>query len=181
MYKYATSLSYQGTVFVFAARSVPGGSATAQIGYSILRLTPEVTDDDQAWTDFELLPFPTQIRPAGLRLVTLDIGEEQVGADVPFAALSDGAYVYVFRQSLAGTLLVDRFSYDEVNGKLVVATEVRYRRSRIPDVPSGPGDTFGTTDMDGDVFVEPTTELTFVQNVANGEFTERLRFFRTAI
>jgi hypothetical protein len=42
-------------------------------------LAPETTDDDQAWTDFELLPFPTKIRPAGMRLVTLDIGDEQVG------------------------------------------------------------------------------------------------------
>jgi hypothetical protein len=58
-----------------------------------------------------------------------------------------------------------------VNGKLVVATEVRYRRSRMPDLSSGPGDTFGTTDIEGDVFVEPTTELSFVQNVTNGEFT----------
>ena len=105
-----------------------------------------------------------------MRLMTFDGGGSAIGAVAPFCVLSDGVYVYVFRQSIGGTLLVNRFLFDQTTGKLVNATEVRYRRSGNPDVPAGLRDTFGSTDMEGNPFIEPTTELAFIRDVTLGMF-----------
>lgn len=170
-YRYSQTITHQGVVFAFSARATAAAPTAFSIGYTVLALAPENPSDDDSWRDFQVLEFPTQIRPVGMELITVDFEDTAIPvADAPFQVLSDGQYVYVFRQSTKGTLYMDRFVFDQVTTRLANAWEVRYRRSRNPDVPANRRDTFGHTDMDGEQFVEPTTDLTFVQNVAGGRF-----------
>ncbi len=106
----------------------------------------------------------------------------RLGAKAPFQALSDGKYVYVFRQSIAGndpdnespaivnnTLLVDRFILSGTVLKL--SREIRYQRSRHKTEPESRKDTLSATDVEGNPFYEPTRELVFADNLSNGNFS----------
>lgn len=105
----------------------------------------------------------------------------RLGAVQPFQALSDGKYVYLFRQSIAAnhannanpavvddTLLVDRFVLS--GSVLKPSREVRYQRSRHKTEPASRKDTLSAVDMDGKPFYEPTRELAFANHLANGNF-----------
>jgi hypothetical protein len=167
-YKDTVSIVHQGHAIVLSSRSCAEGKW--KIGYTVL-LPDEEADGAGAWTHFTELTFPTELRPVGMTVISLDFGDEGVPvADVPFWALSDGSHVYVFRQSAKNTLLVDRFVYDDLLNALVNTWEVRYRRSKKIDIPADRKDTFGSTDMEGDTFIEATTELTPV-GVDKGWFT----------
>lgn len=82
---------------------------------------------------------------------------DSVGAKVPVAAQ---------------TLLVDRFVL--AGNALLPNREVRYRRSRNRYRPAGGADTVGAADMSGQPFFEPTSELDFISELQNGEFTVAL-------
>ncbi|NEQ67038.1 MAG: hypothetical protein F6K21_16330 [Symploca sp. SIO2D2] len=119
-------------------------------------------------------------------------------ADTPFQALSDGKYIYIFRQSIDSqhedmvyarnsdgspildqdgnkvpvieeTLLVDRFVL--VGSELVPKREVRYKRSRNKYRFDSNKDSLGAQDMEKKPFLEPTQELDFVRNLRDGRFT----------
>jgi len=169
-YKYASTITHQGNVFAFSAQQDDDDPAKYRIGYSILDLDLARTETD-AWKDFKLLEFPKQLRPVGVNLITVDFKKDPTPvADVPFFVMSDTRYVCVFRQSSANTLLVDRFVFDSTLAVLTNAWEVRYRRSRKIDTPADRKDTFGSTDMEGKRFIEPTTELTMIGNLSQGRF-----------
>ncbi|MFD4658225.1 LamG-like jellyroll fold domain-containing protein [Kitasatospora sp. NPDC058444] len=70
------------------------------------------------------------------------------------------------------TLLCDRFVL--AGGELKPVLEVRYRRSRHKGRPDSAKDSLGTQDMEGQPFVEPTQELSFVRNLSEGRFTALL-------
>ncbi|HEX8651801.1 MAG TPA: LamG-like jellyroll fold domain-containing protein [Pyrinomonadaceae bacterium] len=107
-----------------------------------------------------------------MSLITIDYGDTAIPtADVPFQVVSDGQHVYVFRQSAQNTLLVNRFVYEDVLQRLVNTWEVRYRRSRNANIPADRNDTFGTTDMNGNHFIEPTTEMSMINNLHGGWFS----------
>ncbi|WP_063847318.1 LamG-like jellyroll fold domain-containing protein [Burkholderia pyrrocinia] len=169
-FKYATTLMHLGRVFGFCARQRTDGEPF-EIGYVLLSSQSSNPDDDTVWKDFERLIFPRQLRPVGHGVIVLDFRDAPIpAADASFQVISDDAYVYVFRQSTNGTLYVDRFIYDEVLDRLVNAWETRFRRSRKYDIPLDRRDTFGSADMEGIRFLEPTTELTFVTGVTAGQF-----------
>ncbi|KAK0567440.1 hypothetical protein OC844_000238 [Tilletia horrida] len=99
-----------------------------------------------------------------------------------FKLVSDGTYLYLFRQSgdgsqteggimhdvLRNTILCDRFV---VLGDLITnKIETRFQRSRLYSA-LGAKDVKSTTDMNGVPFVEPTMILTFMRNVRHGNFT----------
>lgn len=127
-------------------------------------------------------------------------------AAAPFHVLSDGRYVYLFRQAVdaeaddavfylnngqttgdknhtlllkdtndkpisivSDTLLVDRFIL--VGSELKAPMEVRYKRSRKKDTPLSKHDSLGTSDMDGNAFLEPTLELDFINYLSGGRFS----------
>jgi hypothetical protein len=170
-YKDTVSVVHEGHVIVLASRQLDDGPW--KIGHTVL-LPGEGDDAAAAWAHFTELSFPTALRPVGMSVISLDFakaGGVVPVADVPFWAFSDNAHVYVFRQSEQGTLLVDRFVYDDLLNALVNTWEVRYRRSGKVDVPADRKDTFGSTDMEGDTFIEPTTELSPVAGLENGWFT----------
>lgn len=106
----------------------------------------------------------------------------RLGAKAPFQTLSDGKYVYVFRQSIAendtnnekpaivnNTLLVDRFILSGTALKL--SREIRYQRSRHKTEPESRKDTLSAADMEGNPFYEPTRELAFANNLSDGNFS----------
>ncbi|MEO1352281.1 MAG: LamG-like jellyroll fold domain-containing protein [Cyanobacteria bacterium J06635_15] len=106
----------------------------------------------------------------------------RLGAKAPFQVLSDGKYIYVFRQSIAAndanngipaivnnTLLVDRFILSGTALKL--SREVRYQRSRHKTEPESRKDNLAAIDVEGNPFYEPTRELIFANNLSNGSFS----------
>ena len=109
----------------------------------------------------------------------------RLGANVPFQVLSDGKYIYVFRQSIAAsdsnnennenpaivnnTLLVDRFILSGTTLKL--SREIRYQRSRHKTEPESRKDTLSAVDVEGKPFYQPTRELVFANNLSNGNFS----------
>jgi hypothetical protein len=104
-----------------------------------------------------------------------------------FELLSDGRYVYLFRQSrnesdtfpsefgktdtrtfdqkppINSNLLCDRFNL--VGTTLTRSLEVRYRRSRQKRLPLNDRDTLAVQDIDDVPFFEPTFSLRFVKSV----------------
>ncbi|MEO0866924.1 MAG: LamG-like jellyroll fold domain-containing protein, partial [Cyanobacteria bacterium J06642_11] len=119
-------------------------------------------------------------------------------ADAPFQVLSDGRFVYIFRQSVAAgddnnvmrldedgepitdldgkpvplvtsSLLLDRFVL--AGNQLQPCREVRFRRSRSRTRPQSNKDTLGAVDMEERPFIEPTQQLTFVQDLWDGRFS----------
>ena len=119
----------------------------------------------------------------------------------PFHVLSDGKHVYLFRQAVAATddqalvkrdrdnevvtdaagnpiplvestLLVDRFAL--AGNTLANKREVRFQRSRSKTRPQSRKDSLGDKDLDGNAFIEPTQELTFVSRLTSGRFTALL-------
>ncbi|MFI1584498.1 LamG-like jellyroll fold domain-containing protein [Embleya sp. NPDC020630] len=115
----------------------------------------------------------------------------RLSAAQPFQVLSDGRYIILFRQSVeashedaagsasAGTgttpaglvdrsLLCDRFVL--VGAVLKPVVEVRYQRSRSKAGGASESDTLGTRDMEGNPFYEPTSKLSFVGPVRDGQF-----------
>jgi hypothetical protein len=167
-YKYTRSINFQGKVIGFAAQKNQNNQF--EIGCSTLVLSSDDPNDSTSWRDFETLKFSDEVRIAGINVMTFDAPAGGVASSELFDVVTDDLYVYVFRQSTNNTLLVDRFIYDEVLGKLVNAWEVRYRRSQKPDIPAGIKDSFGSTNMEGEYFLEPTTELTMVCNLQSGWF-----------
>jgi hypothetical protein len=114
----------------------------------------------------------------------------KLGAKEPFQALSDGKYIYLFRQAISGsdqhnegkedqnndfdpvvdsTLLVDRFILSGT--VLKPGREIRYQRSRHKTRPESRKDTLSAVDVEGRPFYEPTRELAFANNLQNGNFT----------
>lgn len=101
-------------------------------------------------------------------------------AAVPVQLVSTPEFLYVFRQSTERTLLVDRFVLDGISNELKPKIEVRYQRSkqkyssaRATGRKAGgiqSLDTLDFTDVAGNYFYEPSTELCFIKNVSEGRF-----------
>lgn len=166
----------------------------------------ENTADDERWTDPVSLSLPIEVRDLGLTLLTVETDEvttaaqTAVGTDIQ--ALSDGDFVYLFRQSAAGSLLMNRFvmatttvtpdSSEDSAGvdqsgatseadnnqsriqELQSVWELRYVQSGRKDAPAGPKDTLSYTDALGEPFIEPTIQLGMIQHLANGAFAVAL-------
>ncbi|KAH0425359.1 hypothetical protein CcaCcLH18_11015 [Colletotrichum camelliae] len=106
-----------------------------------------------------------------------------------FQVLSDGRYIYVFRQSASAetqwpnqfmseshdgkppvdsNLLCDRFAL--VGSSLSQPLETRYQRSRQKQIPLNEQDTLRVKDINDEPFYEPTHSLRFVQDLVDGRF-----------
>ena len=163
-YKYSTVVRHQGMSIVLAM------DENCDIYYRALAVNPIKTDDDKCWSNTMKLSFADQIRPAGMSLVTVDQNTADKTADAPFQAVSDGKHVYLFRQSIDNTLYVDRFVFDEAQKSLNPNCEARFQRNRKRDIPASRKDTLEARDMEGELFYEPTTELTMINDVQDGCF-----------
>ncbi len=100
-------------------------------------------------------------------------------AVAPVQLVSGLGHVYVFRQSKAGSLLVDRFVLDGLTNTLRPKLEVRFKRSRKRHEPEKPASSGGRLNFDAlhfrdaqdQPFFEPTTELALVGNLRDGWFS----------
>jgi len=128
-----------------------------------------VPDDDLNWSDPYNLEFPDKLRTAGMSLLTSNLDTLAKTQTDPFQLVSDGQYVYMFRQSNNNTIYVDRFVYDNVGKRFSPKWEVRYQRSKKKDVPESRKDSPDYKDMEGTFFLEPTTELPI--KVKGGKFS----------
>jgi large repetitive protein len=119
------------------------------------------------------------LRVAGIDLITVPVpllplsGPQAISAS--FQAVTDQRCISILRVSSQNTVLIDRFvlaAVPEAPSKqpqdtgeqtstmqLQRVVEARYQRSGRRDVPAGPDDSLGTTDMLGNYFYEPTIEL----------------------
>ena len=169
-YEHQTVVRHQGIIIVFASKIDDKGNP--QIYYCSLDPRPDVPEDDDNWSDLKKMEFPELLRPVGMSLVTLDHTRKQANAF--FRVLSDGRYIYTFRQSVNesdnGTLLVDRYVFDRASLTLNPNYEARFQRSRKKDVPSGSKDSLGYQDMVNDPFPEPTLEIDLTHEIKDGNF-----------
>ncbi|WP_020539390.1 LamG-like jellyroll fold domain-containing protein [Lewinella cohaerens] len=200
---YTAMVEHQGTVVGFALNE------DRRFIYSVLNLDPaQDLIDREAWTVKQELGFPREIGQAGFAIVdnhklalvndkkeelTAEAVENGVKGDAfysttacftgltPFQVLSDGKYVYLFRQADKSeapaslqkiadkTLLADRFVLSGT--KLVNAREIRYKHSGNKIRPADRRDALSPVDRDKNHFIEPTLELAFVKNMNNGAFS----------
>lgn len=176
-------------------------------GLTELAFPNEIAEVGFGIADQTLLPTYSKgdaqpVKP-GVRLDTRDkdffrSSTARLTADAPFQALTDGRYIYLFRQAIDAnhptqvfkqdkdgkpvldksgnpvplvdaTLLLDRFVL--VGTTLEPRLEVRFQRSRSKNRPASRKDSLGAKDLDGNDFFEPTQELKFVGNLTGGRFT----------
>jgi Concanavalin A-like lectin/glucanases superfamily len=153
-----------------------------QVGYSIAgnQTIPDPTEQVLSDGTIEIKPEKDK---------TLDekflASTARLTADAPFQVMSDGQFVYLFRQAIEAnharnvkvgdvpivnnTLLVDRFVF--IGNELKPKLEVRYQRSRSKDRPLNRKDSLSSQDLEGKPFYEPTQELDMVRNLVGGRFS----------
>lgn len=174
--KDVATVNHQGTVIAVARDAAPGATA---LYYNVLDLKVTTLRDGQEWTGFNKLDFPSELRPAGLGIVTVGNVKGAVlpAADAPFKIVSDQRYVCVFQQSADNTLLLNRFMLKRLANPrggepipiLEPVWEVRFQRSGKQDVPNGPRDSQSYLTPDGKPFIEPTIELSMIK-MESGQF-----------
>ncbi|HNN94963.1 MAG TPA: LamG domain-containing protein, partial [Pseudomonadota bacterium] len=195
--KHINSITHEGKVLVFATDSAGRVWYTVkQDGFEDSSLKQNTTLS--GWENLKELPFSEQNDdPSVLNKQSVENTYQQnpgqyllrsryrttfSTALAPVQLVSALGHVYVFRQSPAGTLLVDRYVLDGMTNTLNLAFEVRYKRSRQKYVPNAaaagtasagtsPLDTLDFYDSDGTPFIAPTTELCLVNGLQNGWFS----------
>ncbi len=129
----------------------------------------------------ESATIPQELRLAGMDLLTVSpVAEPVASADASFRVSSDGTFLNIYRQSAAGTLLLNRVGLlsrsEEVDGKSVdrfllePAWEVRFRRSGLRDVPLDEIDGESYFDPIGEPFFEPTIEFSRISGLTSGAY-----------
>ncbi|MEE9302429.1 MAG: hypothetical protein V3U84_01460, partial [Thiotrichaceae bacterium] len=117
----------------------------------------------------------------------------------PVQLISAMGHIYVFRQAKSlsrrvkqKTLLVDRFVLDAMKNRLIRKLDVRFKRSREKFEPLRPKkgnkkmvvDALDFRDANNKPFYEPTTELSFINELSKGWFavvllpTEKAEHFK---
>ena len=120
------AVSFNGDVVLLARQK---GVATTRLYYNVRHNNPDATDGNaeySGWYELDLTmdvgdgtaKTPIGLRQLGAGLITLPAtalaalpasANAFQPADLPFSALSDDRYIYVFRPSVNGTVYLDRF------------------------------------------------------------------------
>lgn len=196
--QYISSITHEGKVVVFAT------DAQGKIHYTIkqdgfedsyLNASPE---NRTGWEDWEELELPNEqeddesvVEKETEELTHQDDTDKFIlrsryktkdeSAVAPVQLVSGMGHIYVFHQSKANTLLVDRFVLDGMTNKLVRKLDVRFKRSRQKYKPIGSMkktdgglsniDALDYRDADGKPFYEATTELSLINHLHDGWFS----------
>jgi hypothetical protein len=198
------SVPYQGMTIVVARHS---GKKVDHIFYNVLNPQVDSPSDENDFSGWKEFLFPgavleagepdydsppawlnnTQLRVAGFDLVTVTKAAAVPSPDdAAFAVVADNPYLYCFRQTTRGTLMLNRLRLVEVpppppergasetpspvDFVLEPAWETRFQRSQKKDLPLDETDTLGSKNMDEDPFYEPTIDLPAFTGIVNGRF-----------
>lgn len=159
--------------------NTPENERTGWESWQELELPNEA--DDISVIDKEKEQFTYKNNNVDVDLLKSCYKTKEQSAVAPVQLVSGLGYLYIFRQSKTDTLLVDRFVLDGLTNKLTRRLEVRFKRSKQKHKPiktqkkSAHGltniDSLDYTDINGNNFYEPTTELSLVNNLVNGGFS----------
>ncbi len=137
--------------------------------------------DDRSVLDKEAEEFTYKNGNANVYLLKSLYKTHEQSASAPVQLVSGLGHLYIFRQSKTNILLVDRFVLDGLTNTLTRKLEVRFKRSKQKHKPSKTQkksahgltniDSLDYTDINGNNFYEPTTELSLLNNLANGWFS----------
>ncbi|MBE9028355.1 LamG domain-containing protein [filamentous cyanobacterium LEGE 11480] len=195
--QHVNSVTHEGKVVVVATGTDGGIWYTVkQDGFENNYLTQQ-PEQRTGWEDWELLVLPDDdddqsVLAKELEELTYEDASVQYllrsqyktrreSAVAPVQLVSGLGHLYIFRQSKSGSLLVDRFVLDGLTNRLGRKIEVRFKRSKQKYTASqnhkknSAGltnlDALDYVDINGNKFYEPTTELSLIQNLANGWFS----------
>ncbi|WP_107669160.1 LamG-like jellyroll fold domain-containing protein [Cyanothece sp. BG0011] len=191
--KQINTITHEGKVIVFVTDS------QGQIYYTIKQDGYEESygnTDVTGWENWDLLPFPNEDPdPSVIEKEAAELTDQNnhyllrsryqtqsLTAVTPIQCVSGLGHLYVFRQSVDNTLLVDRFVLDGLTHKLVRKLEVRFKRSKQKHQPLqntnnsstnslGLVDSLDFRDTEGNPFYEPTTELPLINQLSKGWFS----------
>lgn len=177
-------ITHEGKIILFS------NGENGQIRYAVKQEGYENNDlkpNNQGWEDWSILEFPNEIPDTSVeerekanstykndsnRYISRSIYKTiDLTAPVPVQIVSGLGYLYVFRQSKEGILLVDRFVLDRMENKLVRKLDLRYKRSRQKFKPLNESDSLDFLDSNNLPFFEPTTELSFINYLECGWFS----------
>ena len=161
---HTTQVNHRGDMLVFSLIK-KGEDKTIRhlIQYSVLQAQHDQPADALNGSEPTTLPFPKEYRLVGTRDLKAVGDPLENTAVAPLKVVSDGEYLYLFRQSKRDTIFVDRFIYDAdeqcLKNKLIVLQE-----------PNG-GKAADQAEQDAkpSYAQEPTTELTIP--VKEGQFS----------
>ncbi|MEL7039008.1 MAG: LamG-like jellyroll fold domain-containing protein [Cyanobacteria bacterium J06592_8] len=141
---------------------------------------PNEAEDDASVVEKETKEFTYQDNASKYILRSRYRTQDET-AVAPVQLVSGMEHLYVFRQSKQNTLLCDRYVLDGIANKLVRKLQVRFKRSgqrfkASEKMKQGVGglknvDSLDYRDANGISFYEPTTELTFIDNLHQGWFS----------
>ena len=204
-FSHTDTVSHNGTVLTFAEEwsAEPEGR---RLWYRVLDLEQTADQDQEGawedstrWTRWYEVPWPEELRPIGLGLLTVrrTIDHSYAPTAGRWKVITDSAHVYVFRAlsipeggehrsrvyanryTLTREASPDSGTNREAKGQDVTvpqlrpAREARYRRSAMRETPLGDTDTQGTRDLGNAAFVEPTMEWSMLRPI-DGAFTVTL-------
>ena len=195
--QHINTVTHEGKVVVFATDAKGEISYTVkQDGFEDSYLNTPV-DQRTGWEVWQTLKFPNETSDLSVvkkeqaeltyqtdesrYLIKSGYATQALTAVAPVQVISALGHIYVFRQSTANTLLVDRFVLDGMTNKLNRKLEVRFKRSKqkhefTKTMQRGSGglvnvDTLDFRDANGHFFYEPTTELCLINHLHRGWFS----------
>lgn len=209
-FSHVDTVAHQGSVICFGEEWNPGPLASTpvrRLWYRVLDLA-QTADDDQPgawedstrWTRWYQAPWPHEVRPVGMSLLTMELSASHDFAPIGgrWKALSDGTHIHLFRAlDLRGSaegeairVFSNRYTLtrlpspdagsnkaasgqDVTVPQLQPAREARYRRSAMRETPLGDTDSQGTRDLGNQAFVEPTVEWSMLRPI-DGSFAVTL-------
>ena len=176
LYRNTTGEGYEYYYSVLETESADRKENTNGSGPSPSAGTARV--DHSEWGNFQQLPIPSEVTPAGSSLATL---ERSPATEPGVRVVSDGKYLHVLMAGIASIYVstyVLRTNTDTQGSnrfELRPARQVRFERSESPDVPDSDDDTQGTENRDGIPFEHPVFELPLGEHL-NGPLNPQPEF-----
>lgn len=186
--QYISTLTHEGKVLIVAT-VFENGSSIAKLYYTVKQDGFEDSalqnPNGSGWETFKEIPLPNDAAgdPSvvdkekqdltdldGNPLLRSRYATAELTHPSPVQLMSHDGYVYLFRRSTEGNLLVDRFVLDGMSNTLTPKIEVRFKRSRMRYKPFQEmkinsigqlesADALDFRDMNGSPFYAPSIEL----------------------
>ena len=161
---HSTQINHQGDMILFSlVKKGEEGARHNLLQYSVLQAQPDQPNDALNGSEPRTIHLPKEYRLVGTRDLKA-VGDPLAStAEAPLKLVSDGYYVYLFRQSIRNTIFGDRFVYDAEKKRLknkVVVLESSRDSKEATETKQG---------IEPAYALEATTELTIP--VKEGQFS----------